>query len=575
MAMARDRSPTGRALDGIKEELIREGIATRAQLAEAEQVALAHGKTLNQALADLDIVNDEDLAKFLGKKLHIPYVNLRNYTIDRQLLKKVPEKKARYYRVLPLFLLEGELTIAMADPLDLSTLDEIRQMVGSNIAPVIAAPGSVDTAIEQWYGMGVARQELIGQLAEEFEVESVAEEPGYGNEMQQIRLRQEANEAPIIKLVNTYIIQAMLEEATDVHIEPRPDAVVIRFRIDGIMYERHKAPAALIPAIVSRVKIMSGLDITKRRIPQDGRMGLLIRDRRLDIRVSTLPSMHGENIVLRLLEPNRRMASVSQLGMTAVDARSFKAALAATRGVILATGPTGSGKTTTMYAALSSLNNGERSIFSIEDPIEYEMEGVVQSQVDKAGGVTFASALRAFLRQDPDVIYVGEIRDLETATIAAQAAMTGHIVLTTLHTNDALGSVSRLMDLGVDPSTLENVLVCAFAQRLVRKVCDQCAVAYKPALDVVARYQLREGSELVRAVGCEMCHGIGYSGRMGIFEVVRFDTELGALIAKRADANTLAKAARKQGMKSLFENGLDKVLARETTLEELLRVVED
>jgi type IV pilus assembly protein PilB len=506
--------------------------------------------------------------------MHIPYVSIGNYTIDREVLDLIPEKIARRYKIIPLFKIEDVLTVAMSDPLDIISIDDISRVAGCKVEAVISSNESINVAINQWYGIGNARTELIEQLAEEFkETEREEEEKGqYAKEITEIRLKKEAAEPPIVKLVNSYIAQAILEDASDIHLEPKKDALVVRFRIDGFLYTRHRLPIKLVNRITSRIKIMSGLDITKRRIPQDGRMGLIVRDRSIDIRTSIFPTMYGENIVLRILDKTKGVPTLSELSLSDEDLKTFKKAIKATKGIILATGPTGSGKTTTIYSFINALNKEDKNIMTIEDPIEYEIDGIVQSNIDPKAGVTFANAIRSILRQDPDIIYVGEIRDIETAEIAVRAALTGHLVLSTLHTNDAVGAITRLIDIGVETGLIGSVLNCSFAQRLVRKICPRCKEEYQPDESLLKSLELSLDTKFFKGEGCEVCAGIGYRGRIGIFEIVVINRDISGLIAKKASEDEIKEVARRQGMKTLFENGLLKAKEGITALEEVMRV---
>jgi len=396
-----------KVLDRLKQALVTEGLVTKEKLRVAEITAQRENETLSKILVRLRFVTEEQLVSFIGEKMHIPYVSISNYTIDRKVLDLIPEKIARRYKIIPLFNIEDILTVAMSDPLDIISIDDISRVAGCKVEAVIASNESINVAIDQWYGIGDARTELIEQLAEEFKVVKREEEEKeqYTKKITEIRLKKEAAEPPIVKLVNSYIAQAILEGASDIHLEPKRDSMMVRFRIDGFLYNRHQLPTSLIARITSRIKIISGLDISKKRIPQDGRMGFIIRDRSIDIRTSTFPSMYGENIVLRVLDKTKGVPALSELGFSNEDLNTFKKMIKATKGIILATGPTGSGKTTTIYSFINALNKEDKNIMTIEDPIEYEIEGIVQSNVDSKAGVTFANAIRSILRQDPDIIH--------------------------------------------------------------------------------------------------------------------------------------------------------------------------
>jgi len=565
-------------IEKLKQDMVDDGLITGEKLAEAETMAQESNESLQEVLIKSKALTKEQLVKFIGDKIHVPYIDLKNYAIDRNVLDSVSEKIARRYKIIPLFLIEGILTIAMSDPLDIISIDDISAVVEHRVEPVIASEESIIEAIDQYHGLGEVREELVEELVEELKERERETESQYTDVIPEtaiIRLKKESSNPPIVRLVNSYIVQAMLEGASDIHFEPKRDGMNVRFRVDGFLYDRHKIPARLTAQVTSRIKIMSLLDISKKRIPQDGRIGLTIRNRDLDIRTSTFPTMHGENVVLRLLDKTRGVPTLQEIGFSDNDLATFNKTIKSTKGIILATGPTGSGKTTTIYSAINTLNTQEKNIMTIEDPIEYEIEGIVQSHVDIKVGVTFATALKSILRQDPDIIYVGEIRDLGTAEIAVRSALTGHLVLSTLHTNDAVGTVTRLRDIGVEAGLIESVLKCTFAQRLVRKLCQKCKKEYKPDTSLLKELNLPADTRFCKAVGCSFCNNIGYSGRTGIFEILVIDKEIRKLIAEGASENEIEEAAKGHGKKTLFEDGIKKVVAGITTYEELKRVTEE
>jgi len=561
-----------KVLNRLKQALINEGLVTKEKLRDAVITARHENKTLSEILVKLGFVTEEQLVRLIGEKMPAPYVNIKNYNLDRRILDLIPEKIARRYNIIPLFKIEDVLTVAMSGPMDIISIDEISAVAGCRVEAVIASKESINVAIDQWYGMGDARRELIEQLTEEFKEIKREEKAKHTREITEIRLKQEAAEPLIVKLVNSYIAQAILEGASDIHLEPKRDSMAVRFRIDGFLHTRHRLPAKFINRVTSRLKIMSALDISKRRIPQDGRVSLIIRDKRVDIRTSTFPSMYGENIVLRVLDKSKGVPTLSELNLSDEDLNTFKKVIRATKGMILATGPTGSGKTTTICSLISALNKEDKNIMTIEDPIEYEIEGIVQSSVDLKAGITFANALRSILRQDPDVIYVGEIRDIKTAEIAVRAALTGHLVLSTLHTNDAVGTITRLMDIGVEAGLIGSVLNCSFAQRLVRRVCQRCKKAYQPDGRLPKSLGLPPDTRFFRGERCEFCAGIGYKGRVGIFEILVINRDIRRLITNQASGDKIMEAAKKQGMKTLLEDGLLKAIRGITTLEEVIRI---
>ena len=534
----------------LKQILIDDKLVTEEKLKSAEMSAQSDNVPLMKALIKSGYVTDEQLTRIIGEKLKIPYVNIRNYTIERDILELIPEKSARHYQVIPLFKIENVLTVAMSDPRNIIDIDDITRIVGSKVEVVISSEESIRFAIDQWYGVGEARKALVEDLADELKQTVQIETTEYKGQISKLRLAKEAEEAPIVRIVNSYIAQAMLEGASDIHLEPKKDHLLVRLRIDGLLYNRDKLPIKLIAPITSRIKILSELDITQRKVPQDGRVGIIIRDRLIDIRTSTIPSLYGENVVLRILDKSKGVPTLSGLGFSTEDLNRFKKVLKSSNGIILATGPTGSGKTTTICSAICSMNTENKNIMTIENPIEYEIEGIVQSQIDINAGVTFANTLRALLRQDPDIIYVGEIRDLETAQISVQAALTGHLVLSTLHTNDAIGTITRLRDIGIEAGLIGDVLKCSFAQRLVRKICTQC-----------------------KGTGCNFCSDIGFRGRVGIYEILHVNRDIRLLIANNASEDEIRDVARKFGMKSLYEDALLKVEEGITTFEEMQKVI--
>jgi len=572
-ASQKDTIITSAVVDGLKQALVAEGLVTADNLKSAETAAQRENQTLGHKLIQSGFVTEEQLLSFIGGKIHIPYVDIRNYTIDQNVLELIPEEIALRYKVLPLFMVEDVLTIGMCDPLDVISIDDISAVAGCPVEPVVASGESIEVGIEQWYGKGTARGELIEQLAKEIEEKTDTEEKlQYAKEKAEIHLKQEAADPAIVRLVNSYIAQAILEGASDIHLEPKRDCLLARFRIDGFLYDRDRLPTKLINRVTSRIKIMSALDISKKRIPQDGRIGLIVRDKKIDIRTSTFPSMHGENVVLRILDKSKGVPTLSKLGFSDKDLGIFKKEIKATKGIIIATGPTGSGKTTTIYSTIDAVNATDKNVMTIEDPIEYEIEGTVQSNVDLKAGVTFATALRSILRQDPNTIYVGEIRDFETAEVAIRAALTGHLVFTTLHANDAFGAVVRLSDIGVETGLIASVLNCVFAQRLVRKICPRCKKEYQPSEKLLRKLRLPLGNKLYKGEGCNVCSGIGYKGRIGIYEILVIDKDIRRLLAAKASNDEIRKAARAHGMKPLLVDGLQKVIKGITTLEEIKRV---
>jgi type IV pilus assembly protein PilB len=560
--------------DKLKQTLIDEGVITAQQLKSAETTAQHENESLANILVKSKLITQEQLTSFMGDKMHIPQITLKDYVIDREVLELVPEKIARRYKLIPLFKIEDVLTVAMANPLDIIAIDEISMLSRCLVEDVIASEESINAAIDQWYSVGDSRKELIDQLAAEFKVPETEKKEGaeYVERLEESRLKKEASQAPIIKLANSYIAQAILEGASDIHLQPKKEFMEIRFRIDGFLYDKGHLPQDLSPAFLSRIKIISKLDISTRRIPQDGRISLIMRNRNIDIRTSTFPSMYGENIVLRILDKGKGIPGLSELGLSGNDLTTFEKLINTQKGIIMSTGPTGSGKTTTIYSFINTLNKKNKNIIAIEDPIEYEIEGIVQSNVDPKAGLTFANAFRAILRQDPDIIYVGEIRDSETARIALRAALTGHLVISTLHTNDSAGALIRLSDMGIETPLIASALQCSFSQRLARRICPRCKKKYQPDGYLLKSLGFPSDTVFYKGEGCDFCGGIGYKGMIGIFEILVVTKDIRSLIGEKASEAEIREAARKQGMKTLLEDGLTKAKDGITTLEEVLRL---
>ncbi|MDI3281275.1 MAG: type II secretion system ATPase GspE [Bacillota bacterium] len=491
-----------------------------------------------------------------------------------ELLSRLPPDLARRYRAFPLGAEEGCLVLALPEPEDLLLLDELQLQLGCRVRGVRAEPEWLEAAIERYYGAGAQTvQSVLANLGEGVEVLREEEETAAA------QAEALANEAPVVRLVNSLLVEALQRGASDVHLEPFEGELRVRYRIDGILYDVPGPPRRLFPAIASRVKIMAGLDIAEKRLPQDGRIRLRLLGRDVDIRVSTAPTIFGESIVLRLLERSSILYGLTDLGMGEELLQRFQRLIHRSHGIILVTGPTGSGKTTTLYAALNALNSPERKIITVEDPVEYQLRGVNQMQVREQIGFTFAQGLRTILRQDPDVILVGEIRDEETARMAIQAALTGHLVFSTLHTNDAPGAVTRLLDIGIEPYLVASTVCGVLSQRLVRVLCSHCREGYRPAAEELVPLLEELPADLpellFRPVGCPRCGGIGYRGRTGIYELMLVDEPLAELVVSRPSTNELRRAALARGMERLRQDGWRKVQSGVTTVEEVLRVTQE
>jgi len=553
--------------------LAQQGVLT-AEDAERVRTLSAEGAPLDEALVAVDGLPAERVLRSLAAEFHVPYVELEGEHPARELLSRFPARVLLEHRLLPLRCEDdGTVLVATSRLFDTTGLDELRMASGQNCQPALAPAAEIDRCLKRCLGVGAdTMQSLVSDAGEAVEVLDRESADG-------VDLTQGAEDASIVKFVNEVLTEAIGLRATDVHFEPYENELRVRYRVDGVLQE------AAIPgevrrfqaAIISRLKILSQLDIAEKRLPQDGRIKLRIVGREIDVRVSVIPMLHGEAVVLRLLDRSAALLGLAQLGMSARDCAYFERILALPHGIILVTGPTGSGKTTTLYAALSKINDVERKIVTIEDPVEYQLRGINQIQVSTKAGLTFDRGLRSILRHDPDVILVGEIRDRETADIAVQASLTGHLVFSTLHTNDAPGALTRLVDMGVEPYLVASSLEAVLAQRLVRLICRACREELPAAELERARreYGLDGLKSLFGGRGCRECLGTGYRGRTGVFEFMPVTEEVRALILQRASAGTVRRVAQEQGMKSLREDGWRLVLDGRTTVEEVLRVTKD
>lgn len=552
----------------LGEMLIAEGLLSKEQLERALAEQKQHGGRIGSILKGLGFVTEEDIIKVLGKQLHIQHIALSNVIIDPDLVKVIPETLARRYQAMPISRKDKTLTIAMVDPLNVFALDDMRRLTGLEILPVVSTEGDLLRAIDRFYSTKPTMEEAIKDMDME----------GYGlvKEEQVIDLEKIADDTPVIKLVNTMIMQAVRDGASDIHIEPDQDILRIRYRVDGILHEVMSTPKHLQAGVTSRIKIMGDLDISEKRVPQDGRIQMRIGEKDIDIRLSTLPTIFGEKIVMRLLDKSSIRLGLEELGFSSDTLKKFKGMIRRPYGLILVTGPTGSGKTTTLYSALNSINSIDKNIITIEDPVEYQLKMVNQVQVNPKAGVTFATGLRSILRQDPDIIMVGEIRDRETATIAIQAALTGHLVLSTLHTNDAAGAIARLVDMGAEPFLVASSLISVAAQRLVRKICTRCKKAYQPPEDLLKSLGVKvDRISFMKGDGCQECRSTGYSGRIGVYELLSIDEGIRNLIISRASSNAIRTHAISNGFATLRDEGIKKVLEGQTTAEEVLRVTQE
>ena len=559
--------------------LVAEGLVKQEELQRALAEQKGTTEKLGSVLVRLKLVNEEQLTGFLSRQYGIPSITLSQLDIDPGILRLVPPQIARKYEVLPVKRAANTLTLAMADPTNVFALDDVSFMTNLQVLPVVAAQAAIRRAIERNYeNQGAAITDVLTELAEDqaSNVEVVDDDEDSGGKVDVFELKESADEAPVVKLVNMVLVDAIQKGASDIHWEPYEKAFRVRFRIDGVLHEMLTPPKRLESAIVSRLKIMSSLDIAERRVPQDGRIKLRYHTREIDFRVSILPTIFGEKAVLRILDKDALQLDLTKLGFDPGALETFEKVIRQPYGMILITGPTGSGKTTTLYSAIHAINSPEHNIMTAEDPVEYNLKGVNQVQINDGIGRTFASALRAFLRQDPDVILVGETRDLETAQISIRAALTGHLVFSTLHTNDSPSTVARLIDMGIPPFLVASSLLLVMAQRLGRKVCKDCKEPYEVDEDSLLPYgHVLTGvgrTQFYKGRGCATCSFTGMKGRVAIYEVMPVSQEIRDLILKNAPVTDIRAMAQAQGMKTLRQAGLLKVLAGATTVDEVLRV---
>jgi general secretion pathway protein E len=557
----------------LGEILIERGKLDTASLDRALRVQEADGQTrIGVLFVRAGMVSERDLVEALSIQLNVAIANIADYPELPILEEQVSVRFIKESRALPLHEDGGQLVLAMVDPLDEYVLGAFRLVTHRSIVVRLAVPTELESAFERLYGSGKTSMDQIVGEAEPRDDDS-------GNEDLQ-QLKELASEAPIIRLVSLIISHALEARASDIHIEPFENRLIVRYRVDGVMHEVESPPRRFSAAVISRIKIMASLDIAERRLPQDGRIKLRIQGKEIDLRVSTVPIMHGESVVMRILDKSGTALDFATLGFDAAVLARFQQVLMQPHGIVLVTGPTGSGKTTTLYTALDKLNNPDIKILTVEDPVEYQMEGINQIQVKPQIGLTFANALRSIVRQDPDVIMIGEIRDLETAQIAVQSALTGHMVLSTLHTNDAASTINRLLDMGMDDYLLTSTVNGILAQRLVRTLCPHCRQAYPALPEVIEEMQLRRYSHadpvvLYHPVGCAECGSTGYSGRVSIVELLVMSDAIRGMVMRHVTAGEVRQQAIADGMQTMYENGIAKAVAGVTTIEEVLRVTRE
>ena len=569
----------GNMVKKLGELLVKENLISPEQLQKAIQEQQRHGGRLGTHLTRMGFVNDDDLAKFLSKQYGLPSVNLKSLEIDPEIIQLIPKELAKKHKIIPINRTGSTIIVAMVDPSNIFAIDDIKFHTGYNVEVVVATEKDIDEAFTKYYesGMGTSNADLDDILGDFDDVEAVNEGE---DDVDISSLEGEAEQAPVIKLVNAVLMNAIQKKASDIHVEPYEKSMRIRFRVDGDLREIMKPPLKLKNAIVSRLKIMAGLDIAERRLPQDGRIKLKIgKNKEMDFRVSVLPTLFGEKVVMRLLDKSNLQLDMTKLGFQEAQLKDFQNAIHQPYGMVLVTGPTGSGKTTTLYSALSELNTEDVNLSTAEDPVEFNLNGINQVNVKEDIGLTFASALRSFLRQDPDIIMVGEIRDFETAEIAIKAALTGHMVLSTLHTNDAPSTITRLLNMGIEPFLVSSALNAIVAQRLARKICSNCKEEIevtepmkKSLLDAGAKPEELDNFKVYKGKGCEVCDGTGYKGRVALYEVLIISEPVKELILNGASSLEIKKEAIRMGMKTLRRSGLDKINEGVTSLEEVLKV---
>ncbi len=555
----------------LGELLVAHGLVTEETIAEAVELQAKTGQRLGHVLVAKGWVTEKDFLSVLSEQLSLPFVQLRTGLYDTEAVRLINLETAKRLRVLPLFKLRSFLFLASSDPQAMASFDAVEELTGLKVKPVLAGTEDVLTTIREAHSADHSLSEYLGELDLENDLELVEQQ----NLDDYTANDEMAGESPIINLVNGLIQRAVRDGASDIHIEPLRTKCRIRFRIDGVLYQVMNPPIDVHPAVVSRLKVMANLAIAERRLPQDGRIQVYTNGRTIDMRFSSLPGIFGEKVVLRVLDKGQAIMIVDKLGMTLDNLNRFKALLQRSYGLILVTGPTGSGKTTTLYAAINHLSSVEKSIVTIEDPVEYQLDSINQNQVKDDIGLSFAKVLKHVLRQDPDIVMVGEIRERDTAEIAVQAALTGHLVLSTLHTNDGPGAITRMLDMGIEPYLLSSALIGVIAQRLVRTVCPDCKTSYVAPPGSLARYGIREGEtvRLTRGRGCPACYDSGYRGRIAIHELVEIDSDTQNIMLSNPTRDMLSAHVSERGIKTLGDAGIDQALTGVTTIEEVNRVV--
>jgi type IV pilus assembly protein PilB len=558
--------------DKLGEYLVENGVVTASQLEAAIRDHLSTGDSLLQVLVKKGYAPQDKVLRAFANMLELPYLELTDYSIEEDAARLISKETAFKHRVLPVFRIGNVLTLAMSDPGDVTVIDLVRRETGMEIEPAVSSEEEILATLEQHFGPAGNYDSSISEVIDQIEEEEQEEE---SESTAPDQLAKMAEDAPVIKLVNLIVAQAIRDGASDIHIEPEENLLRVRNRIDGVLHEAFSPPKKLQAAITSRIKILSNLDIAETRVPQDGRFQIKFDRREVDIRVSTLPTVYGENIVMRILDKGSLLINLEDLGLVDDLLPRFKNLLTSAYGIILVTGPTGSGKTTTLYSALQSMNTPDKNIITIEDPVEYRLPLIRQSQVNHKAGLTFATGLRSILRQDPDIVMVGEIRDSETAKTAVEAALTGHLVLSTLHTNDAPGALPRLTEMGVEPFLVASATIGVIAQRLVRRLCEKCKEAYRPKRVMLEELGFNPSERewvFYRGKGCQHCKQTGYKGRLGIYEIMTVSEEIRELTTRGESSDKIKKAALRAGMRPLRHDGFMKALRGWTSVEEVVRV---
>jgi type IV pilus assembly protein PilB len=546
--------------------LLEQGLISEEHLQRALDEHRNTPKSLGRVLIDLGYIRERDLVRALAEQVGLEFVDLTEYRIDAAATALLPEALCRRYRALPIGEEDGKLLVAMSDPANVYALDDIRTITGRDVRPVVATANDVEQSIQKFSGMSEQVEALATEAADALDTDAG------------VTVEAAVEDAPIVKLVQAIMTQAAADRASDVHIEPTETDVRVRFRVDGVLHEVMHSPKSIQGGLISRLKVMGDLNIAEKRIPQDGRVSLRVNNRSLDLRLATLPTVHGEKIVIRILDKTNALLHLSELGFLPQAFESYERSFRKPYGAILVTGPTGSGKSTTLYATLNIVNSIDRHIVTVEDPVEYRLPGVNQIQVNPKAGLTFASALRSILRADPDIILIGEIRDRETAMIAVESALTGHLVLSSLHTNDAPSAITRLIEMQVETFLVGSAIDCVVAQRLARKLCEKCKQAYAPEQRELieagfAESRVPDLGLFFRPSGCQSCSNTGYRGRIGLYEVMPMTEEIERLTVERASSETVKRVAIEQGMYTLRDDGLHKAASGMTSIEEIARVV--